>query len=143
MRVSSHLLASSVFSAGVYAATRSPAMTAASFGAGWLIDIDHVLDYVVEHGVRIAPAHFFATFRDDRYRRARLLLHGWEWPLGWLVGAALTGWHPLPVGIGLGWLHHLLFDQLTNTPSALGYSLLWRLRRGLSYRASFRGKGLA
>lgn len=143
MRVSSHLLASSAFSAGVYAVTRSPAMTAASFGAGWLIDIDHVLDYLIEHGVRFAPSHFFATFHEDHYRRARLPLHGWEWPLGWLLAASAAGWHPVLLGLGLGWLHHIVFDQCTNAPSAFGYSLLWRLRQGFSYRASFRGKGLA
>ena len=77
MRVRTHVAASTLVSGGVYAFTGSVPMTAASFAAGWLIDCDHFLDYVIEHGLRFDYHYFFSTFGEHRYRLARIVLHGW------------------------------------------------------------------
>jgi hypothetical protein len=138
MKVTHHVLVSTAVSGGVYLMTRSIPLTLGSCISGWVIDVDHLLDYLVEHGPRPDASHFFATFRDDKYRRARLVLHGWEWPL--LIAAASLVTRPsLTIGVAVGWLQHLVFDQLTNSPSPLGYSIMWRAMHGFRYRKSFPG----
>jgi hypothetical protein len=137
MRVSRHIAASAALSALVYAGTGSTGATVSSFLAGWVIDTDHLLDYAVEHGPRFDPAFFFATFREDRYRKARVVLHGWEWPLVLALVSWAFGTEMVTAGLAFGWLQHLVFDQITNGARPLGYSLLWRAAHGFDYRASF------
>lgn len=137
MKVRWHAVVSTAVSAGAYALTRSASLAAASFATGWLIDGDHLLDYVREHGVRFDLSDFFDTFRQNRYRRILILLHAWEWPLLLFVASALTAWHPLLVGAAIGWFHHLVLDQLTNTRKWFCYSLTGRAVTGFSYAVCF------
>jgi hypothetical protein len=140
MRVSLHVATSAAIAAGLYAATRSPQLAAGCFVAGFLIDIDHLVDYVVEHGARPDPAHFFGTFREDLYRKARLPFHGWEWVAVWVALSWANAWDPMFMGLAAGWLQHLLFDQVSNHAAPGGYSLAYRALTGFSYRRSFPGR---
>ena len=137
MRVRTHVAVSTVVSAAVYAASGSPVMTVASFAAGWLIDGDHGLDYLIEHGPRPDIRFFLRTFSDHLYRRARIVLHGWEWPLVCLAVSALLQWHPAPLGLAIGWFHHLLLDQIGNTRHPLAYSLAGRALHAFRYDVFF------
>jgi hypothetical protein len=143
MKVSHHLMASGLISGGLYAATRSIPLAVASFVFGWLIDIDHLVDYVIEHGPRADVPYFFSTYRDNRYRRARLVLHGWEWPVLVAIAGRKVPCHGWLAGVALGWLQHLAFDQLTNAPRTLGYSIVWRALRGFRYVKAFPGSAAA
>ena len=137
MRVRSHVAASVVVSGGIYATTGSLLMTAVSFAAGWLVDCDHFLDYVLEHGPRFDYQYFFRTFSEHRYRRARLFLHGWEWPAALLWAAWQTGWHPVAVGLAAGWFHHLVLDQSGNVCRLHAYSIVGRALHRFRYHESF------
>ncbi len=84
--------------------------------SGFLIDLDHLLDY-----------------RPGRRAGHRLILplHGWEYllPLAWLERRRPATGH----GLTLGYLAHLLVDQVTNQIShPAAYSLFFRWRRGFS-----------
>jgi hypothetical protein len=124
-------------SAGLYAATRSPELALSSLVAGFVIDGDHLVDYAVEHGARPDAAHFFRTFRDDLFERARLPLHGWEWVALWFIASWLTDWNMWLLGAAVGWLQHLLFDQFVNRAAPGGYWLSYRLLTGFDYAKSF------
>jgi len=137
MQVSRHAAASAALSALVYVGTGSAHATVSSFLAGWLIDVDHLLDYVVEHGLRLDRAYFFATFDEDRYRKARLVLHGWEWPVALAAASWLLGGEMVTAGLAFGWLQHLVFDQFANRARPLAYSLAARAVKGFDYQAFF------
>ena len=126
-----HLLTSAVACAGAFAATGSPLVTAAVATGGFLIDLDHVVDYVVFERERdLRPGAFLRHYLDGRVRRAVLVLHSYElfvmlaavaW---WTESAALAGYL-------VGAVMHLALDltfngQLTPRSIVAFYSFAYR-----------------
>jgi hypothetical protein len=109
-------------------------MAASALLSGILIDLDHIVDYMIEFGPRFDRKQFFDYFYKKEYRRVVLVFHGWEWLLFLGVLAWQTGWNPWYVGLLAGIGHHLVLDQLANSAKPLGYSVLWRWLNG--FRAS-------
>lgn len=107
-----------VVSAGAAAVTaialRSWSAGAACFLAGVLVDLDHYVDFWMNHGLVLSPRRFFEfcyygdspTFVD--------LLHGYEYipPLLWLC--TVPGMRDVGIGLTVGYSLHLLCDQLFN-----------------------------
>jgi len=102
---------------------------------GFLIDVDHAVDYVlVERQRDLRPAAFLRYYVEGRVRRTVLVLHAWELlallavVAGWTGSAALTGYL---LGAGM----HLLLDVLFNgelTPRSIlaFYSVAYRATHG-------------
>jgi hypothetical protein len=130
-----HLVTTAITCAGVYAATGSPALTLGLAAGGFLIDIDHVIDYVLfERQRNLSPAAFLRYYLDGKTRRVVLMLHSYElfallamlawttnseWLWGWVLGMAL----------------HLPLDVVFNGKFATGglvhfYSFTVRARAG-------------
>jgi hypothetical protein len=130
-----HLVTTAITCAGVYAATGSPALTLGLAAGGFLIDIDHFIDYVLfERQKNLSPAAFLRYYFDGRARRVVLMLHSYElfavlamlawatnseWLWGWVLGMAL----------------HLPLDVIFNGKFATGglvhfYSFAVRARAG-------------
>jgi len=100
-----HLITTAVAGAAVYAGTGSAALTAGLFAGGFLIDLDHVFDYVVFERQRdLRPSAFLRYYLEGRVRRVVLPLHSYEvlvllallawlsdrdWLWGYVLGAAL------------------------------------------------------
>jgi hypothetical protein len=61
MRLHQHIAVSSVVSLGLYAWTQSLPIAISSFLAGFLLDLDHLIDYWREHPAKIDLIHFFKT----------------------------------------------------------------------------------
>jgi hypothetical protein len=130
-----HLVTTAVACAGAYAATGSLALTAGLAAGGFLIDVDHAVDYVLVEGQRdLRPGSFLRYYLGGRVRRAVLVLHSYELlaltaGLAWLTGAPwLWGWV-------LGVLLHLPLDIVFNGKIASGglvsfYSFIVRARAG-------------
>lgn len=111
----------------LYAASGSWQLAAASIAAGVLVDLDHVIDYLIEYGFLLDRRLFFRSFSEGLYRKIYILLHGWEWiAISW-IAAALSGWNVWLSGIVIGLAHHMITDHFVNGASPLGYSLLWRI----------------
>jgi hypothetical protein len=136
MRVKHHLVISLALSGIVYLVFRSWGMSIAVLASGVLIDLDHVLDYLLTHGMRFQRRDFFRYFYEKQYQKLFLPFHGWEWVAVWGVLAWKTGWDSWSTGVFIGIGHHLLLDQVSNRPGPGGYSLLWRLKNGF-HRKSF------
>jgi len=137
VRAEHHAASSVVFSAILYAVFRSWPLTVSSFVTGVFVDVDHVVDYVAEHGARPDLKLFFRTCYDRNLKRARLVFHGWEWLILCSLGAWASGWNPWVTGATLGFGQHMLLDHLSNGPSPLGYSLLWRLSVKFDHQTAF------
>ena len=130
-----HLVTTAAACAAVYAGTGSPALTAGLAAGGFLIDIDHVVDYVLFERQRdLRPASFLKYYLSGRVRRVVLVLHSYELlvllgALAWFSGAEwLWGWV-------FGMLLHLPLDIIFNGKFASGglvhfYSFIVRARSG-------------
>jgi len=113
-------------------ATGSPALTAAVGVGGFLIDVDHAIDYVLFERQRdLRPSAFLRYYIEGRIRRAVLILHSYELFAALL---ALAWWTqaPLLAGYLVGALMHLALDLIFNgrlTPYSIAafYSFSYRL----------------
>ena len=130
-----HLVTTALACAGTYTLTGSAALTAGVAAGGFLIDVDHVLDYVLFEGQRdLRPAAFLRYYSEQRMRRVALLLHSYE-----LIAAlAALAWGTGSVwlwGYVLGTLLHLPLDiyfngRVLSKNLVPFYSLAYRLRLG-------------
>jgi hypothetical protein len=110
-----HLATSLTLSATTYYATGSLEASAGAFAGGFLIDVDHYLDYLVfeRQWRRPSPVSFLQYYFMNRPRRLVLPLHSAE------LMTILFGFiffHPLPILVGywVGAAMHLAFDILVN-----------------------------
>ena len=109
-----HLVTTVVAGAATAAATGSWTLTAGIVAGGFLIDVDHAVDYVVFDGQRdLRPGAFLRYYMEGRVRRVVLGLHSWEL----MAVLAVLAWmapNPWLVGYLLGASMHLALDLAFN-----------------------------
>lgn len=140
-----HLLTTLAACAVSLAATReAPAGEALALAAGlaaggFLIDVDHALDYVlVERQRDLRPGTFLRYYLGGQVRRTVLVLHSYEL-LALLAAAAWWFEAPALTGYVLGALLHLGLDIAVNgeiTPKSIAafYSFAYRAAHGFDAR---------
>lgn len=127
-----HLVTTAAACAATAATTGSWELTTSIAVGGFLIDLDHVADYVLFERQRdLRPAAFLRHYLSGRVRRTVLLLHSYELfaflgLLAWWTGSIALG------GYLVGGLMHLVLDLIYNgrlTPRSIGafYSFGYRL----------------
>lgn len=125
-----HVAASTAISGILFMIFRSWELAVSSFVSGIFIDLDHVLDYIFEHGLHLDIKKFFHFFYGEKYKKLTLILHGWEWLVLLVIASWLTDWNPWVTGLLIGWVQHMLLDKLYNISTFGSYSLLWRWKNG-------------
>jgi hypothetical protein len=127
-----HLATTLVASAGAAAVTGSAPLVAGIAVGGFLIDLDHLTDYVLVEGQRdLRPGAFLHFYMEGHARRLVLPLHSYE--LFALLGVLAWWQASLPLsGYLIGALMHLALDIAFNgklTPRSIGafYSFGYRL----------------
>jgi len=135
-----HLVTTAIAAGGGLAATGSVPLAAGIVVGGFLIDVDHAVDYLlVERRREITPAAFLRYYTEGRARRAVLALHSYELFLAlaalawWLDSAWLAGY--LAAGV-----MHLALDiafngRLTPRNIVAFYSFGFRLAHGFDTEA--------
>ena len=134
-----HLVTTAIACAGTAALTGSWSATAAVAAGGFLIDVDHAIDYVLfERNRRLTPDAFLRSYLEGRVQWAVLVLHSYElfvalgfiawwtgslWLTAYLWGATL----------------HVALDLTFNgevTPNSIVafYSFAYRLAHGFDAR---------
>jgi len=138
MNGAGHLGISAAGGALVGLASGSPEMGAGFLLSGWLVDLDHIPDFVGTWGWREGLRRLASLRRQEPHPRSVYLpLHAYEWvPLCGFV-AWLYPSNPWLLGAVLGYLLHLFIDQVANAPRRLSYFLLYRFRKGFSHAAVF------
>jgi hypothetical protein len=139
MLVKYHVASSAALSGGLYVGTGSWELSAAAFAGGVMIDGDHTLEYLVEHGMSLDIRRFFRLVGEARYRRVFYFLHSWELLCLTGVAAWAWGWNPWTTGFLAGFALHLVLDQLGNRGTAGSYFILWRWTRGFDHARCFPG----
>jgi hypothetical protein len=130
-----HLVTTAAACAAVYAGTGSVALTLGLAAGGFLIDLDHVADYVLFERQRdLRPSAFLRHYLEGRVRRVVLPLHSYEL----LACLTLLAWwsnREWLWGYVLGMGLHLPLDIIFNgrlVPGGLVhfYSFVCRARAG-------------
>lgn len=130
-----HLVTTAIAGAAVYALTGSLALTAGLTAGGFLIDVDHAVDYMLFERQRdLRPDAFLRYYLEGRARRVVLLLHSYEVAALLALVAGATGWLFL-WGYLLGMALHLPLDIVFNgrlhaRSLVPFYSLAYRCRAG-------------
>ncbi len=128
MKLEQHIAISSAVSTIFLMITDSIEGTIACFLVGIFIDLDHIFDYLFNHGAKINMKHFFNTFKLEALDNIFVFLHSWEIMAMCLIAAWLTDWKPVLLGIFVGGSIHLFLDHLFNGHSPFAYWLLYRAR---------------
>ena len=143
MKPSGHF-ATAVGAAGVtYAATGSAELAAGVFTGGFLIDVDHCVDYVLfERQFSPNPFRFLNYYRTGQFSWVVLGLHSYELMACLTLLAAVTGWQWL-MGYLLGAVMHLGFDIVVNGQVGLlgpirFYSFFYRMKFGFAKQGLIR-----
>lgn len=128
-----HLATAIALSGVAYASTGSVEAAAGCFAGGFLIDVDHYLDYLVFENQwrRPGPLNFLKYYFTGSPKRFVLPLHSAELMTG-LFGLLLLHPWPLLVGYWFGAAMHLTFDVLVNGEYGLKRPLMFYV---FSYRA--------
>jgi hypothetical protein len=115
-----HLATSLALSGVAYASSGSAEAAAGCFAGGFLIDVDHYLDYLLfeKQWRRPGPVSFLRYYFTYSPKRLVLPLHSAEFML-LLLGIILVQPWPLLVGYWVGALMHLIFDVMVNGDHAL------------------------
>jgi len=127
-----HIAISSCVSVLVWLIFRSFSATAACFVTGIFLDIDHLIDYAVNYGLRFRGRHFFKAFEYEAFENIFLFLHSWEFVAIYLALLWIINWKPVAIGAGIGIIVHLLVDHFFNDHSKLAYFFSYRLLHGFS-----------
>jgi hypothetical protein len=129
-----HLATSIVLGAGAYAASGSLELAAGCFAGGFLIDVDHYLDYLIfeKQWARPGPAHFLRYYFTNQPRLLVLPLHSYE--LMTVLTVLAVMFRPsFLIGYLLGAVMHIAFDIAINGDYALRHRFLFY---SFAYRAS-------
>ena len=131
-----HLVTTAVACAAVQASTGSAALTAGVAAGGFLIDVDHVLDYLAFERQRdLRPAAFLRYYLAGQTRLVVLLLHSYEV----LAALALAAWWTNLEGLwgyvlGAAALHlplDIVFNgKVAGRNMVPFYSVIYRARAG-------------
>ena len=127
-----HLVTTAAACVGAATLTGSWPLTAAIGVGGFLIDVDHAIDYVLFERQRdLRPGAFLRYYLSGRVQRAVLVLHSYE--LFALIGLAAWWTDAIALwGYLMGALLHLSLDLIFNgeyMPRSIGafYSFGYRL----------------
>ncbi len=130
MRTVGHIITSAGVSCASYYVYRSRKAALASFLVGFLIDLDHIFDYVRAHGWKF-DWHMFKEAAHENYSgKLYLPLHSYELLALFFLLFKGKSRQPYRVGITVSILTHLLLDQRCNPSRKVGtYFLASRIRK--------------
>ena len=106
-----------------------------SWLVGWIIDCDHLFDYLVyllKSGNKPNLKEFFSTTFFGKLGKIYVLAHAWEYLFIFLVVGLYKLSFPFVVAIGFSYGLHLFLDQFVNITNPWVYFLLYRIKVGFS-----------
>lgn len=134
-----HVAFSTVIAGVLYLIFKSWALSLSCLISGIFIDLDHVIDYIREHGLTLNPRTFSHNFTNGKFDKMYLVFHAWECLLVLAFISWLYDWNLWITGVLIGFSQHILLDAFHNTRNFQSYSLLWRWKNGFKYGSIFNG----
>lgn len=107
----------------------------AALCGGFLIDIDHLIDYFLAFGLDFRLDYFFEGYQFLKSDKIFVLFHAWEY--GIILGVSILFFKNVRIksvilGLALGLSIHLLSDSLFNELPLKSYSISYRIANGFS-----------
>jgi hypothetical protein len=137
MRAGQHVVISAGVAGVLWVAFRSWEMALACLLAGIFMDVDHLIEYVREYGLRPDLRQFFRVSYEREYDKAVLLLHAWEWLPVLVFLVWRSHGNPWLTGLAIGWIQHLACDQAANTRHWGAYFIAWRWKHRFDHDTFF------
>jgi len=136
MKLNQHIAISIPISIVVWLVFNSGLFTAMTFFLGCCVDVDHVFDYVREERAFSLKGLFVKSYNRD-FVKLVLVFHSYEYLfIVWLV---CLFWDRLDFCIvfTIGYLAHMVPDQLTNSIRPLGYFFSYRAKKHFAVNRIF------
>jgi hypothetical protein len=109
---------------------RSVPCAVVSFASGVLIDIDHFLDYYLNHGFSLNLKNIYDVCASINVKKIYVFFHSYELVLIiWLIIFA-AGLPDIWKAVAIGLTQHITFDQFTNRLAKPTYLLTYRFVKG-------------
>lgn len=134
MKLKNHITASIIFSAFLFAISKSWIIFTSSLLSGVLIDLDHVIDYFWEYRKRFRVKEFFDVHHNKKILFNMVVFHSWELVSLLSICAFLMRWNPWIVGTIIGLTQHIVVDQISNKSYKWNYFFFWRMMYGFSVK---------
>ncbi len=125
-----HVLASGSISALVWVYFKSFGCAAASFAAGVLIDLDHLIDYCASHGFTWKAQAIYDACRRINLKKLYVVLHSYELIILLWIAIYVFSMSIIWKAVAIGLTQHIIFDQLTNPINTFGYFFTYRIIKG-------------
>lgn len=96
---------------------------------GFLIDLDHLIDYFLAFGFNFKPDYFINGYQFLKSDKIYVLFHGWEYVIILMVIAVAVKnlkLKSLVFALALGAFFHLSADVIINNASVKFYSIIFR-----------------
>ena len=130
MRPEHHIIISFLVSLIFLLLTGSVLGSLLCFFVGFLIDSDHLIDYLIDVRRIPTPKQFFDYFYGLKYDKFRIFFHSIELiPVIFFVGRYFIG-DILTYGILTGFTVHLICDIIYNPEREFTYFLTYRILMG-------------
>lgn len=138
MLPSRHIIVSLSLGAGMWAFSRSFFAGILCFLSGILVDVDHIIDYVANAGLKSLNlkdiywtcANLPHQREESKLKKVFLIFHAWEIAILLWMGYLLSR-NIYLLSIALGYTSHLSMDNAAHhTFHPLTYFITYRLRKG-------------
>ncbi len=136
MLPSRHVIISFSLGAMIYYLTRSIGAGLACLFSGVLVDVDHIIDFIINSGPKgFSFKEMYWTCiklphqkESSKIKKVYLVFHAWE--IVFLLWLCYVFSHNIYVlSLAIGYTSHLLLDTGARAFHPLAYSLVYRLKR--------------
>jgi hypothetical protein len=136
MKMEHHALITVPVAAGTYYFTGSWFYTAISVFLGFLVDFDHVFDYIREEKRFNFKDMFIKSYLGD-FKKLYVVFHAFEYiPIVWIIAFFINN-YTFAIVFTVSYLAHMIPDQLTNNVKPFGYFFIYRLIKNFSMKETF------
>ncbi len=129
MRPLHHLTYSSAAASVLLLTTKSPKIAVACLAAGVFVDLDHLIEYKNYCGDNWKWEEFSSGSYFNTKGTVKVIFHSWEaaaviW--GIVLKKGLVRQKSFLYGVAVGYILHLVLDQIGNNLNSMGYFELYR-----------------
>jgi len=103
-----------------------------------LVDVDHFFEYFKHIGWNVNLKQFFHYSYGIKYERFYLLFHAYEYLFPIAIIIVISDYNLIIIAGTIGFIQHLIFDQIANPVKPLAYFISYRLKNRFSKQSFLR-----
>jgi len=130
MIVRNHIFASSIIAGIWYYIFKSIPEAVVCLLGGFLIDVDHFIDYYVNHPFTLDFWKIYKACLNMDLKKVFVVLHSFELAAFIWAMALLMPDNRLWLALAVGVTQHIIFDQFRNYVHPLAYFMTYRISKG-------------